>query len=1151
MFSEGLMKYFYNFFFAFAVFFCLSSAAYAADTACAKVVMDIPLELTIERVAFDAKLVLTNNLFEIPLEDIRVDVEIADADGVRKDEIFFISKPTTSNVNAVDGTGIVEPQTRAEVHWLIIPSPGSGGETPDGIYYFVGATLSYTVSGLEQTIPIYPDRITVKPMPQLYLDYFTPFRVYGDNPFTTEAEPPVPYELAVRVLNDGFGPANSLKIASAQPIIRENNQGLLVDFQLLGASVKDSPVSPTLTVDMGTVSAKSGSTAYWKMISSLSGRIEEFDVTFSHASELGGELTSLLRETNPHYLVHRIKATQPGRDSLLDFLADSTTDDDELPDSIFESEYPDGTTELTAAQSPVTVVSFVSPPASPTPESPSVMIQLDLSTNPDGWVYASTDDPSQGLVKLVDVIRSDGMHLDPNNFWTDTGLDKDYQPIHTLQFVDFRGIPATAPDTYRLVFTAQEKDETAPVTTLVFDGPSVGNDPVYLTPATRVVFTAQDNDGGSGVEHMYRKLLSLEDGFSEALPFSIDTVGISTLVYYSVDKSGNLEEERTATLIVDDAAPVVTGFKVEPDIFSPGAPLGVNADSSTEIVLTAIDEMSSLSVTVEILNAETILRSLKAEAVSGSELSINWDGMDASGAPVAEGIYTIRVSVSDGLGNSIYPDAPSHSTVVEASVTAINWFAETAIDPVAGKQQMFPALSGSQVVWQDNRNGNWDIYYKGVADSVTASQRITAGAADQAHPDIDGSTIVWQDYRNGDWDIYGYDLNHGQEFVVYVDDYDSFDQTIPVVSGDWVAWQENRNGILNIYAKNLTSGDLIQVTDHERKQEHPAISGSMLLWEDYRHGPAEIYSYDLFTGTEKRLTYDSASQLQPAVSGNVIVWSDQRDGVQALYRYSEEGDSRLTYGAGSHRQASLAGGLLVYSNFTVTDSSDLAYFDLAGQHGGVLISNAARQEEPAAGEGYVVWQDDRDGTWQIYLSPLEVTPLPIEVSLQPGFNLVAVGQKLIDSYSTASALTVPNGNGPIIDKAMSYNAQQSGFFAAELAGGDFALQPGAGLILYAQEAGTLQVGDYGERRSYTLQVGTNHIGLLSLPFGYRAHDLLNSVGLENVQSVRRFDNETGRWRTAAVRDHDGAKEIVGENFVIRAGDGLVVTMKQKVDVWKP
>jgi hypothetical protein len=100
MFSEGLMKYFYNFFFAFAVFFCLSSAAYAADTACAKVVMDIPLELTIERVAFDAKLVLTNNLFEIPLEDIRVDVEIADADGVRKDEIFFISKPTTSNVGS-------------------------------------------------------------------------------------------------------------------------------------------------------------------------------------------------------------------------------------------------------------------------------------------------------------------------------------------------------------------------------------------------------------------------------------------------------------------------------------------------------------------------------------------------------------------------------------------------------------------------------------------------------------------------------------------------------------------------------------------------------------------------------------------------------------------------------------------------------------------------------------------------------------------------------------------------------------------------------------------------------------------------------------------------------------------------------------------
>jgi hypothetical protein len=56
--------------------------------------------------------------------------------------------------------------------------------------------------------------------------------VYGDDAFTAEEEPPVPFSLGVRVSNQGFGTARNLKIDSAQPTITENEQGLAIGFSL-------------------------------------------------------------------------------------------------------------------------------------------------------------------------------------------------------------------------------------------------------------------------------------------------------------------------------------------------------------------------------------------------------------------------------------------------------------------------------------------------------------------------------------------------------------------------------------------------------------------------------------------------------------------------------------------------------------------------------------------------------------------------------------------------------------------------------------------------------------------------------------------------------------------------------------------------------
>lgn len=1118
--------------------------------ACSNVKIEILQELTLERIAFDAKMVITNNVPDKDLTNIRVDVSIKDSDGNVKDAIFFTRISSVQNIAAVDGTGTVRAATAAEIHWLIIPSSGAGGSVSTGQIYWVGATLTYTVAGKQEVVTVNPDRIIVKPEPQLILDYFTPYEVLGDNPFTPQIEAPVPFPLAVRVLNAGYGPATSLKIESAQPKIVENNQGLLVSFKLLGSAVNDSAVSPSLSVPIGTLDSMNIATAYWEMIATLSGRITEFNATFSHASELGGEITSLLKETNTHYLTHRVKVNLPGRDNHLDFLGYSTDlsqNPDHLPDTIFESEIPGNTGKVEDAQSPVKVVTVVTPPARPTPSAPEVLLSLQTGTT--GWVYTRLSDPAQGLLQLLDVVRTDGVHLDPNNFWIQEGLDKNYKQIFTLNILDYWA-DAAAPGTYKLVYTQPAEDTIPPSTKLIFDGPAAGADPLYyVTPTTSIILLSTDNDGGSGVGQMFEKVNGIDTDFIPAYPFTIEDPGTYTLQYYSVDRAGNIEVTKTATIVVDNAAPTIQAFQASPSTISPYAPTGIAAARTTSFAIKATDDQSALQATIDIAKGSSfattaVIRTIKTSITKDVQSTITWDAKDSVGILVPTGTYTARLSVTDGLDSS---PTYSHTATSTVQVTVADWFTGQPLDPNISGAQQHPKISGTRAVWQDNRSGSWQIYTRDT--SAGASMAITTNSSDHQYPAIDGNIIVWQDSRNGNSDIYGYDLSTQQEFVICND---AGNQERPVIAGNWVAWQDDRNGNWDIYAYNLTTHEQVPITSHVRDQMHPAISGTMLAWEDYRHGLGEIYRYDLTGRVETRYTGDIYNQTLPGVSGGTFVWTDQRNNQRDIYYSpSQNNEIRVTYGTGDHSQAAILENVIVYTDYeSGADNPNLSFYDTQSGIGALLTANPARQEEPALGNGVLVWQDDRDGISQIYWSPFTVEAVPISAEIKPGLNLIAVGDKLAKAYPTTSALIAAVPNGIVIDKIVGYNSQ-NGTYMDTSVGADIALQKGMAVGLYANGSGSLEVGDSGETGVYTLLPGVNYVGMLVVPNGYTAYSLLEAIGFDNVQSVRRFNNQTGSWETASVRDAAGTKSAVGVNFVLRQGDGLIVNMKQRVDGWKP
>lgn len=430
-----------------------TAAVQAADSVCARVKIAIDQELTLERQAFDARMTISNGLSSLSIEDIGIDVWFTDEQGLAvkassdpddTDALFYINIDSMDNIDDISGSGSVSPETAAKIHWLIIPAADAAKGLENGATYAVGATLTYTIGGEETTTRVEPDYITVKPMPALTIDYFLPSNVYGDDPFTDDIEPSTPFTLGVRVKNTGAGRAANLSIDSAQPRITENDQGLLINFVIEGTEINGVQANDTLCIDFGTIEPGKASVARWIMSCSLSGTFVEFNATFSHSDELGGELTSLVQETNTHFLVHDVRADLSDSDDIGDFLA---KDDDVY--RIYESS---GEASLVEDRSPV---SGLTPAASSGSRSYYTLTTEAVS----GFSLVTLSDPENGTSLLSEAVRSDGKIIKAANVWQSKIQNKeDHTWSHYINLFDVDGTAS-----YTLAFDAAESTPRAPV----------------------------------------------------------------------------------------------------------------------------------------------------------------------------------------------------------------------------------------------------------------------------------------------------------------------------------------------------------------------------------------------------------------------------------------------------------------------------------------------------------------------------------------------------------------------------------------------------------------------------------------------------------------------------------------------------------------
>ena len=270
------------------------------------------------------------------------------------------------------------------------------------------------------------------------------------------------------------------------------------------------------------------------------------------------------------------------------------------------------------------------------------------------------------------------------------------------------------------------------------------------------------------------------------------------------------------------------------------------------------------------------------------------------------------------------------------------------------------------------------------ADTAQGTEtQVTTNTSNQLNPDIYGERIVWQDDRNGNydayiydpnWDIYIYDLSSSIETQITTNE---SNQSGPVIYGESIVWADDRNGNADIYMYDLSSSIETQITTNESNQSDPAIYGDRIVWADDRNGNYDIYMYDLSTFTETQIAgSEGFLEYGPSIYGDRIVYMSGGAGdFVCLYDLST---SELTFIGYDAWSSAIYGERIVW--MYGMGSSDISMYDLSTSREIQITSDeSVHQSAPAIYGDRIVWEDWRNENSDIYMFTLDSAELmPLE-----------------------------------------------------------------------------------------------------------------------------------------------------------------------------
>lgn len=982
---------------------------------CSYVKIEIVQELTMERVGFLATLEVTNNEGDASITDFSAALTFGmDAgNGTTTDasHLFFVQPPRISGITAIDGTGIISPGQKAIVEWFIIPKTSAGGTTPDGEQYVIGAQLAGSIYGMEISQDVFrvlPDTITVKPDPELDITYFQPRDVDGDNPFTPQiVESPIPFTLGVLVKNAGYGQARSVRIASEQPRIVENLQGLLVVPQLIGSRVDDRQTDSTsLTVNLGDIQPGKCRKGAWDMITTLSGEFTEFKASYTHAQELGGRDTSLIKDLKAYFMVHEVMNDQPGRDNLRDFLAETLGGEQLIPDTLYESDCNNlPVNRLTDIE----VLNYSGYAAA-----------LRVTADRENWVFMRFDDPAQARYRIGSVVRSDGKVLNPNNYWTNIRYRQgDNAKLTYLNIFDF---VALGEYQYTVTYEPTGTDTAPPATTILFNGPNqIKGGKYFVLPETQIFFIAED-DSPVGT---YYKLDSAPD-FVPAYPFGIPGAGEHILEYYSADASNNEEAHHIVTVVVSAADPGIENITMDSlNLFIAGDTVSVRPTSAT-IGFNGVVTADSLSADIDVFRGifgYPTVSGVPSSPIAGNTATIlvggeNVDyyryrlGGGAWGAefPVTEPINLaglsgpVMLSVS---GRNRYGSYHPDSEAVIAS-----WTVDAGAPPVVitGVPEM-PArstnaslvVSGSDyycyrvdgTYYRPDSGPGAPIVLTRLSDGEHTVEVRARGSAGEACPAAGAGTMVrWTVNRQ-----YGFAFPAGalvrHNALGQVDamttgyTWDGRDDSGVVVPPGWYSLRitisdglgRSTGAVRLVYVGDMVADGAPLSDAGNAGQKEAYAFGRWIVWQDQRNGNWDIFAIDLgsVAASPVAITTNVLNQERPRTDGRYAVWEDrQSDGTWDIWA-KELGSVTPAFAITStpdddERKPVVYWPWVVYQSKPVSNPGapwQLMAYNMITTTAQPVDQMTQDQLDPSIHHQLLVWQDFRDvGYGEVYMKDL-------------------------------------------------------------------------------------------------------------------------------------------------------------------------------------
>lgn len=366
-----------------------------------------------------------------------------------------------------------------------------------------------------------------------------------------------------------------------------------------------------------------------------------------------------------------------------------------------------------------------------------------------------------------------------------------------------------------------------------------------------------------------------------------------------------------------------------------------------------------------------------------------------------------------------------------ASATPEGWSDDIQITTTS-EASLYPTIvtdsnNNVHISWQDNRDGNPEIYYTKLNSSgniLIDERRLTYDSEFSTSPVIavdsgNNTHIVWMDERdsgyiyyeiyytkldsNGDTLVDDKRLTHHLKGVAY--------PTIAIDSNNnvHITWSDWRDINPEIYYTKLDDNGGTLIDDKRLTYASAYSFGATIAvdsdnnvhisWYDLRDGGLnyEIYYTKLDNNgntlvDDKRLTFDPARSCRPKIAidfnDNVhITWDDDRDGNWEIYytKLDNNGntlvdDTRVT----NALENSMSPEIVIGSNDNVhitwddgRDGNTEIYYTKLDNNGNTLIDDTRLTTDPATSDYpsiaidsdtnvHITWRDNRDGGMEIY-----------------------------------------------------------------------------------------------------------------------------------------------------------------------------------------